>query len=450
MSRAQSSGRSDSAVSRERRSSTLLAAFGLGLPLAGAVLGMITCGPLHENETVQRYVSHPVEYAEVVMFCLALGVLASKLLRCWGERAGFAAELLPAWDGKTVPVESAGQLLVSLDQKPRRLRNTFLGCRIGNVLDFLRSRGSASDLDDQLRGLADSDALTLEGSYSFTRFIAWAIPILGFLGTVLGITGAISGVTPERLEKDLSAVTDGLALAFDCTALALGLTMVIMFLSFLVERAEQSILERVDRFADRELAHRFERTGAEGGEFIEVVRQHTHVLVKATEQLVQRQAEVWARTLEEVDRRRAEVEKRQQERTTAALETALERTLEAHGQRLATLEKQGTERGADLLKQLSVLATSLRDAGREQQTGLAQIAKGMGEHTDALSQLLEGEQQLLRLQDTLNQNLKSLATAGGFDQTVHSLTAAIHLLTAYLPPSPEVKTLSVRRPGAAA
>ena len=67
--------------------------------------------------------------------------------------------------------------------------------------------------------------------------ILQSIPILGFLGTVLGITGAIAGVTPEKLEHDLSKVTDGLSLAFDATALALGLTMIIMFLSFLVDRA---------------------------------------------------------------------------------------------------------------------------------------------------------------------------------------------------------------------
>src|SRR5207244_5326669 len=140
------------------------------------------------------------------------------------------------------------------------LQTTLIVRRADAILDFLCSRGSAADLDDHLRSLADTDALALEGSYALTRFITWAVPILGFLGTVLGITGAISGVTPEVLENSLSTVTDGLALAFDTTALALGLTMLLMFSSFLVERAEQSVLEAVDRYADREFAPRFERT----------------------------------------------------------------------------------------------------------------------------------------------------------------------------------------------
>ena len=65
------------------------------------------------------------------------------------------------------------------------------------------------------------------------------------------ITQSISGITPEKLENSLSEVTDGLALAFDATALALGLTMLTMFLSFMVERAEQAILDTVDRYTDR-------------------------------------------------------------------------------------------------------------------------------------------------------------------------------------------------------
>ncbi len=449
MSRSQTVG-AEPAGSRVRRAGTLLAAFGIGLPLASVILAVVLVGPLSSNDVVSRYIKHLVEQVEVVMFCCAIGVLASKLMRIHGERAAFRANLLPSWNGQPVPVAEAGKLLAAIDQLSSRLRNTFLVCRIGNVLEFLRNRGSAAELDDQMRALTDNDSLALEGSYSFTRFIAWAIPILGFLGTVLGITGAISGVTPEKLEASLNEVTDGLALAFDCTALALGLTMILMFLSFMTERAEQSVLDAVDQYIDRELAHRFERTGPEGGEFIEVVRQNTQVLLKTTEQLVQRQADVWAKALAEVDQRRAEAEQRQQDRLSTAVESALERTLETHAQRLAALEKQFVERGANLLQGLTSLATVVRDAGQDQQKSLGQVSQRLGDHTEALSQLLEGEQQLLRLQETLGQNLSALAGAGNFEQTVHSLTAAIHLLTAYLVPNPEAKAAIHKRPGAAA
>src|SRR5262249_46084006 len=155
-----------------------------------------------------------------------------------------------------------------------------------------------------------------------------------------GITTAINGVTPEVLEKDLSRVTDGLALAFDATALGLGLTMITMFLSFVVERAEWGILEAVDHFADRQLAHRFERPETYTATLVADVRQHAQVVLDTVEQLVQRQADLWAKALAEIELRRVEVESRTEQRLTAALEAALERTLDVHTRRLAALEKQ--------------------------------------------------------------------------------------------------------------
>src|SRR5262249_16205705 len=111
----------------------------------------------------------------------------------------------------------------------------------------------------------------------------------------------------------------------------------VMFLSFVVERAEQGVLDRVDEYVDLHLAHRFERLAAESGQVSEVVRQNTQALVRATEKLAEHQATVGAKALADTDRRRTEAEARSQQRLTAALESALERTLEGHSRRLAVL-----------------------------------------------------------------------------------------------------------------
>jgi biopolymer transport protein ExbB/TolQ len=412
-----------------------MAALALGVSVAVIILALIQFRIL-DNETLRRYVHHEVEQVEVVLFCCALGALACKFWIYRAERAACLAQLLPSWDGRPVSVSEANNLWKGLNQLGRRLQNTYLVRRIRAILDFVRSRESTADLDDQLRTLADNDAIAQENTFSLVRFITWAIPILGFLGTVLGITAAISGVTPEVLEKNLSQVTDGLALAFDATALGLGLTMITMFLTFLVDRAEQSVLESVDRCVDEELAHRFERTGAEGGEFIEVVRQNTCVLVQATEELVRKQAEIWASAFAEAERRRLEMEQRQQKLLVTSLQEVLDKTQDTHGKRLAALEKQMVEQSTDLLERMSVFATALRDTGREQQATLLQVVQSVSAQAEALAQVQEGEKQLLRLQELLTANLTALAGAGSFEQAVHSLIAAIHMLTARTVPLP--------------
>ena len=435
----------------ERRSSATWAAFVVGVPLAAGILCLIHYGPLRDTMAA-KYTQHKCECVEVLLFCCAISALGAKFLQSRTERAACRASVLTPWDGKPVPAATAGVLLAALDGLPRRLQETYLVRRVAAVLDFLCSRGSAGELDDQLRTLADNDAIALEGSYSLTRLITWAIPILGFLGTVLGITQAISGVTPEVLEKSLSTVTDGLAEAFDTTALGLALTMITMFVSFLVERAEQGILEAVDQFVDRQLAHRFERVAPESSEFVAVVRQNTQVLLQATGQLVQRQADVWAAALAQTEQRRTEAENHQQQRLTAGLESALAQTLKTHAHQLASLQKEVSAQSTAMVERLATLAATVRETGREHLTAVAQAAQGLAAHTEGLNRLEEGGKQLVQMQDLLNHNLAALAETGNFEAAVQSLTAAIHLLTARAGGTPAATEGGRRlpRPGAAA
>jgi biopolymer transport protein ExbB/TolQ len=403
-------------AARSRRSLTTVASFGVGLPLAGGILAAIRLGAL-EGTPLHHYLSHTVEQVEIVLFCLAFSGLLAKVWQNVGERRAFRAAVLPPWDGRPVPVAEAPKLLAGVSRLGTSVQKSWLAHRVAGVLDFLASRGSAGELDDHLRDLADGDANALEGSYALIRFITWAIPILGFLGTVLGITGAINGVTPEKLEKNISEVTDGLALAFNATALALALTMVTMFLSYLVERLELSVLGSVDEYTTRHLAHRFERAAEAGGGAADVV-------LRTSDELVKRQSDLWAAALDEINRRHAEGAAKAQQRLTAALEAALEKTLKSHAERLTATEKVSGK----LLEQVAALAAAVTQ-----------------QHA-ALAKLQEGERQLVRLQETLARNLDSLAGAGSFEEAVHSLTAAVHLLTVRATAVPP----PVKRPGVAA
>src|SRR5271156_750238 len=98
MSQPQASGESR----RQVRSNAVWSAFVIGVPLGVGFLYLIQHGPL-ATPAVQRYVSHPVEYAEVIMFCCALAALLVKAWRLIGERAAFRQDLLKTWDGKAVP-----------------------------------------------------------------------------------------------------------------------------------------------------------------------------------------------------------------------------------------------------------------------------------------------------------------------------------------------------------
>ncbi len=274
------------------------------------------------------------------------------------------------------------------------------------------------------------DAIAQENSFSLLRLITWAMPIVGFLGTVLGITAAISGVTPEALEEGMSGLTSGLSEAFDSTALALALTMLTMFLTSLVEKQEQSILELVDRFVDRCLAHRWKRDVLDQAPVLALVQQSSQAMTAAVESVVNRQAEILAdghgRAGEAGDRGAGA------HAATVAARFAAGDGADAearHAQRLAALEQQAAQGSGQLMQQMAALAAAVRDTGREQQAALVRISETIAGQANVLGKLQEGEANLVHLQAVLHQNLAALAGGGAFEEAVHSLTAAVHMLT---------------------
>jgi hypothetical protein len=402
-------------------------AFVLGFPLAVLILGNFYWGPL-SHTVLHRYVSHPVECVEVIMFCCAVCGLAAKWHGAIRQKKAFHQLQLPAVAAGTLGFDQVGAVLSESAAWPAQWRTTWLGQRIIQILTFAKERRSVRDLDDFQRALADNDALALDNSYGLLRFITWAIPILGFLGTVLGITGAISGVTPEVLEKSLSTVTDGLALAFDATASGLALTMATMFLSFLVEKREQAILERVDRWVEVHLANRFERHVPMDGTS-EMLRQHLEYLLAGVDHTTQKQIETWKQAILDVQRQQAETHRSAREQMSGALMDVIQQSAQAHTDRLAELEKHAISQVSKSIDKMSAQAAAVFASAREQQTAMTALLQTLAQQAQGVARLQEWEKELIGVQQSLSQNLQALTASGAFQEAVHSLTAAIHLLT---------------------
>ena len=120
-------------------------------------------------------------------------------------------------------------------------------------------------LDDELKYLADMDAARQHDSYALVRIIIWATPMLGFLGTVVGITQALGDLDPKMLATSIQTAMDGLLaglyVAFDTTALALSLSILLMFFQFFVDRVESQLLLMVDTRVNEELGGSFRERG---------------------------------------------------------------------------------------------------------------------------------------------------------------------------------------------
>ncbi len=119
---------------------------------------------------------------------------------------------------------------------------------------YLNHQGS-EDIDE---GFGIKEREFLRGSFSLSRFMVWAIPIVGFIGTVWGISNGIahfsdamtatSSVTDvsSMLKDSLPLVTNSLATAFDTTLLALFVSVPLMMMMIWLEKQEESYLIHLD------------------------------------------------------------------------------------------------------------------------------------------------------------------------------------------------------------
>lgn len=382
------------------------------------------------GQFVQRYFSsHPVEYVATTMFFIGLAVLGRKIVEMFSQYPTLSKPVLgpPAQTGS--PAGDCDALLGRLKGLPSGRQNDYFVRRLREALEHIRRRGSADSLDEHLKYLADLDAARQHSSFALVRVIIWAIPILGFLGTVIGITLAIANLAPDALESSLPEVTAGLGVAFDTTALALGLSIVLMFAQFLTDRAEGAVLAQVDERAVAELERRFEQIPAGPDGQIVAVRRMAETVVQATERLVRRQAELWQASMESAAARWTGIADSAGKQLQTALSAALAEGLKAHGQQMAAIEQSSAEQNRRHWDQVQRTQAQSTQAMASLQTATAAQA-------DVLGRAVEASGEVTRLEDALNRNLATLAGAKHFEQTVMSLAAAIHLLNARLSESP--------------
>ena len=136
--------------------------------------------------------------------------------------------------------------------------------RIVIALSNLKNLGRVSDVDDIFRSQGDTDESQMESSYTILNGFIWAIPVLGFIGTVLGLSEAISafgGVLQgdggmDQIKSALRLVTGGLATAFETTLVALVAAMVLQLAMTFLKRNEQNFLDDCSEYCLMKVVNR--------------------------------------------------------------------------------------------------------------------------------------------------------------------------------------------------
>lgn len=196
-------------------------------------------------------------YAMITLFVLALVILLIKWRKLVFQKKALSIELIPVGNNFALTSETAIDVMKKLNESVDDPKRFVLFNRIERALLNLKNVGNVSDVSEMLRAQAENDECHMDSSYGILSGIIWVIPILGFIGTVVGLSGAIGGFgavlnadsTVSSLRDSLAPVTSNLGIAFDTTFLALVLAMVVQMLMTLLRKQEEMFLDSCRDYA---------------------------------------------------------------------------------------------------------------------------------------------------------------------------------------------------------
>ena len=457
-------------VEKPRIPSLMLLSAGVGAVLA-AIFYVLVVHLLCRGTYVERIFSErgPIPYMTLYLAFVALTQLCGMFLHIHREERNLRsiAGVLGSWLG--IDSDSAASIAEQINARIKLSdRKGLVVSRVSRVLRRVQNKGSAADVAALMSEQAEIDRAILSNSYASVRFIAWLIPILGFIGTVLGISLAIAGFPElfrsgsDTLGDQLGPITTNLGVAFDTTLLALIKVAVVMFVLFTIQKRGNELLNTFDEFClDRLLGE------VRGGgvpkeaeipepyrDLVRVLSGHVERMEEKFEQavgtvvaaIVEQEQQRW-QSFTDTFREAA----REHQNTVSTICTALGDKTDALSsqmrefnpdlragiqemvERLREIESARVQEIAGVLAEAGTQASSaMRQAGQDNAQSLSQVTGEFLRGLSGLTQVVHTGEELQAMQQNLNANLQALTQTGEMRDAVERVNETLGQLAPIL------------------
>jgi hypothetical protein len=193
-------------------------------------------------ERLGRLLLGPEQIACYCCFIWASFILLNRYLEVKRQRRAFKLDLLPTEEGVRILPEDGRPLLRKVEDVTNRRGPFILANMIRLALGKYAVSRSGQDVSETVRTQAEVDLGRFVSTMATVNYLAWALPALGFLGTVRGLSGALSMAGQIDDATFIEQVSKHLTVAFDCTLVALVLSVIMMFWLHRVQRDEESLV----------------------------------------------------------------------------------------------------------------------------------------------------------------------------------------------------------------
>lgn len=211
--------------------------------------------PLVANRSLVMILKDTEQMMCLMLMLWAMIIISYKFIRLFGERSIVSYPFINISKGERILPDEALSHYKDLSSdvaRSSRLRDKILPDVILSALHRFDSTHSIQDASHAVQQRTEMAYDELESELSLVRYIAWAIPSVGFIGTVRGIGEALA-LADEAIRGDISGVTAALGLAFNSTLVALLLSIALMFFVHLLQSKQEKLLIDLEEFATKRI-----------------------------------------------------------------------------------------------------------------------------------------------------------------------------------------------------
>lgn len=198
------------------------------------------------------------DYEQEACFILmlwAFAILSYKGITTWRQRLQLDEDMLQLPSGMPIGPEDTRELTKRLDELPAGNRNFLVPKALRSGIIRFAATSNVQDSATAVHAVCNSEGDRLESELSIIRYIAWAIPSVGFIGTVRGIGAALSQAN-RAVEGDITGVTQNLGVAFNSTFIALVISIVLMFFIHQLQLMQERLVLDTESWCDSNLISR--------------------------------------------------------------------------------------------------------------------------------------------------------------------------------------------------
>jgi biopolymer transport protein ExbB/TolQ len=185
----------------------------------------------------------------VVLMLWAIAIIVLKNRSTRREQEMLDGDPVRIPEGMRILPEDTREYVRQLESLPSEQQQSLTVRASKAALARFGATRNVQDVSDAGHAVCAAEAERLDSELSMLRYIAWAIPAIGFIGTVRGIGNALAEAH-KAVTGDISGVTEGIGVAFNSTLVALLLSLVLMFLLHQLQLAQERLVLDTETYLD--------------------------------------------------------------------------------------------------------------------------------------------------------------------------------------------------------